>query len=159
MWVNLDLFGVPSAPLLEVSATVQYLPRGNSDPIVTVFGFADEVLQNLTPRVPEGEFWESTGQQDSMALFLFLECQLPESHSQAPVCVLFQVHHIFLPSPFVPHGSSLNVSMCRSFRHKGAMSRESFVKLQLFKLLTFLGERPRESHTAISLTLLPFTHL
>ena len=79
--MNLDLFGVPSAPLLEVSDTVQYLPRGNSDPIVTVFGFADKVLHNLTPRVLEGEFWESTGQQESMALFLFLEIQLPESHS------------------------------------------------------------------------------
>ena len=81
--------GVPSAPQLGVSDTVQSLLRRNSDSIVTVFGFADKVLQNLTPRVPEGEFWESTGQQDSMALFLFLECQLPESHSQAPVLCPF----------------------------------------------------------------------
>ena len=75
---------VPSAPQLEVSNRVQSFLRGNIDPIVTIFGFADKLLHNLTPRVPEGEFWESTGKQDSMTL-LCLEFQLTESHSQAPV--------------------------------------------------------------------------
>ena len=65
--------GIPSAPQLGVSDTVQSLLKENSDAVVTFFSFGDKVLHNLTPRVPEGEFWESTGQQDSMVLFLFLE--------------------------------------------------------------------------------------
>ena len=79
--MNLDLQVVPSAPQLEVSNRVQSFLRGNIDPIVTIFGFADKLLHNLTPRVPEGEFWESIRKQDSMALFICLECQLPNSCS------------------------------------------------------------------------------
>ena len=63
----------PHRPQLGVSVRVQSLLRENSEAIVTVLGFADKVLHNLTPRVPEGEFWEAIRQQDSMALFLCLE--------------------------------------------------------------------------------------
>ena len=57
-------------PQLGVSDRMHSFLRGNSDPTVTIFGFADKVLHNLTPRVRKGEFWESTRQQDLMALFL-----------------------------------------------------------------------------------------
>ena len=67
-------------------------------------GFADKVLHNLTPRVLEGEFWESTGQQDSMALFLFLECQLSKSAAETLFCVLFWVHHFWEPPWLISEG-------------------------------------------------------
>ena len=143
--------GVPSAPQLGVSDRMQSFLRGNSDPTVTVFGFADKVLHNLTPRVPEGEFWESTGQQDLMALFFFWNANCLKATVEPLCCVLSQVHHIFLPPLFVPHGPSLNVSMCLCLCHTCILSRESFVKLQLFKLLTFLGRHQGDlSHSRFS---------
>ena len=87
--MNLHLREFPAAPQLGVRDSVQSFLRGNSDPTVTVFFFADKVLHNLTPRVLEGEFWESIRQQDSVALFLCLECKVPESLSRAPVLCPF----------------------------------------------------------------------
>lgn len=51
----------------------------NSDFIVPVLGYADNVLCNPTPGAEGGEFWEARGLWDSVALPFYLECQLPDN--------------------------------------------------------------------------------
>lgn len=86
---NQDVWGL--GWLGETNHIVHPLFRACNDSVVPVLGFADNVFCNPTPRANWGKFWESTGLQGSMALFLCLECWLLNNHGSTPVLCPSQI--------------------------------------------------------------------
>lgn len=74
------LWGPPLHTNLGTAHKVHSLLKDKSVFEVPILKFADNVLHKFTPGVKGGELWEATRWQNSMALFLCLECQLPKNH-------------------------------------------------------------------------------
>lgn len=84
-------FGTLQSPLEPQAGTshgAHPLLRGNSDPIIPVLRFVNNVLHNPTPRVKGDESWESRGSRTPWLCFSVLNSNCQTTAAAAQCCVL-----------------------------------------------------------------------
>lgn len=105
--VTLDLCKVPSVPWHWDQSQWGLFTQEKSVSIVPVLMFSDNLLHSPTPRAKGSGHWEFTGQPDSIALFICMECQPPNNCSHISMlctcpCLRAQLQLVLLPLAGIP---------------------------------------------------------